>query len=141
MQNHNGSLLRTVLISKKPESLVELENLIADIGGLIVLRKMAQLPTDAGAGRILMNLAPHIIFVEGDATELKPLMDSIRRDAPGTQVIAWGSSLDVHVVIDLMHLGIREYLCYPFRQRDLGDAIALMQRCPGRNAARVPFHA
>jgi DNA-binding NtrC family response regulator len=71
-----------------------------------------------------MNLAPHIIFVEGDATELKPLMDSIRRDAPGTQVIAWGSSLDVHVVIDLMHLGIREYLCYPFRQRDLGDAIA-----------------
>jgi pilus assembly protein CpaE len=121
---HTGTLLRTVIIGKKPSMAAELETLIADIGGLRVLRKLTEIPTDANAGRMLAALAPHIIFAEGDATELKPLVDIIRREAPGIHVIAWGSSLDLQVVIDLMHLGIREYLCYPFRQPELVDALA-----------------
>jgi pilus assembly protein CpaE len=51
-------------------------------------------------------------------------VESIRCEAPGIQVVAWGSSLDLHVVMDLMHLCIREYLCCPFRQNELLDAVA-----------------
>jgi pilus assembly protein CpaE len=119
-----GAPLRGVIIGKQPSVTAELETLIADIGGIAILRKLKEIPTDANAGRMLAALAPHVIFAEGEANELKPLVDIIRREIPGIQVIAWGSSLGLDVVIDLMHLGIREYLCYPFRQPELVDALA-----------------
>jgi len=126
--------LRTIIIGRKEANATELENLITEIRGLSVLRKLTDVPSDANASRILVTLAPHIVFAEGNAQELKPLLESIRREAPGIQVIAWGSSLDLEIVVDLMHLGIRDYLCYPFRQRELLDAVgrcrAALQETP-----------
>lgn len=124
MPTPNGTLLRAVIASKNQGEITELENVIRDIGGVAVLRKLTDIPTDTAATRIVVNVAPHIIFAEGSGTELKPLLEMIRREAPGIQVIAWGSSLELPVVIDLMHLGIREYLCYPFRPSEVAEAIA-----------------
>jgi pilus assembly protein CpaE len=115
---------RCVVITGHESVRQTLEASLNAIGTVSIIRTLAAIPPAAEAPRFYSTLAPHIIFAEASINELSALVDQIRKEAHGIQVIALGTSVDADVLLELMQLGIREFLCQPFEQDKVEHAIA-----------------
>jgi len=104
-----------------------LEEALAAIGGIAVVRKLAAYPAEHEFVRVIRAHGPQLFFVDvASLDEALAAIATIHANAPGTHVIACGRGPDQAVLIALMRAGVREYVVLPDGAAELAGAV---RRC------------
>ncbi len=72
--------------------------------------------------------APQVVFLSIEHLQrAKDVFHGIREFVPGAQVVAVGRNSDPAILLDLMHIGVREFLAYPFDATNFHAAMSRLQ--------------
>jgi len=118
-------MYRAILISPESKASSHLAERLQQVGGISVIRQLEDYPGQAELTRLIKTYAPHLLFLSpaslGSAALLIRLVEEI---APGLQIIAFHSSHEPRLLLELMRLGIREFIAEPFDTSTLTEALA-----------------
>lgn len=128
-------MVPAVIISPDPGLAAELEAALADLGQVVVVRKLNDYPTEQDLGRLIRALAPKIFFLSVASIEQALLVaKQIEGCAPGIQIMAFNRDCDQGTLIELMRAGIREFVSIPLTIHELPNALlrlnAALERKP-----------
>jgi DNA-binding NarL/FixJ family response regulator len=103
-----------------------------------LVRCLDQYPPEADLLRLLRSIAPQVILLSvEDLHAAVEVARDIERLAPGTQVLAVGQTGSQQVLLEMMRVGVREFLQAPFD----GDSLPAAIRRAQESAARSPSNA
>jgi len=108
-------MLRAVIISPDTELTTRLSEAMSRAGRIGLVKATDRYLTEYELERFLRANAPQVVFLGieqlGKAMEV---LKGIEQTTPGVQVVAVDRACDPAVLLDLMHIGVREFLAYPF---------------------------
>ncbi|MEZ5402978.1 MAG: hypothetical protein R2729_25090 [Bryobacteraceae bacterium] len=88
--------------------------------------------------RFLRANAPQVVFLSIDQlSRAMEVLRGIEQALPGVQVVAVDRSCDPAVLLDLMHIGVREFLAYPFDGASFMAAVARLEEVLEKRPARI----
>jgi pilus assembly protein CpaE len=117
-------MLRAAIICPDQNLGDQLEKILAEVGGVEIVRRLDHYPNSTELVRVIRATAPQIVFVSADAPErTAEVAVGTESFAPGTQVVGIHHSKDPQVMLDIMHAGIREFLAAPFERQPVYDAL------------------
>jgi len=127
-------MLRGIIISPDRELADQLDDLLSQVGLVGVMRKLDRYPNTLDLQRTLRAHAPQIVFLSlasvGHAIVTSQAVESI---SPGIQVITINQGTNPQALLELMRVGIREFLAAPFQVDELIDAIGRVSESLRRN--------
>ena len=113
-------MLRTIIIGTDSDLAQKLESLFTDTGRFGLLRSIDRYPEGAELERTLRAHAPHVVFLCVEAlSDALVVRSGIERTVPGVPIVAFGRSASQHVLMELMKIGVREFLALPFSSETL----------------------
>ena len=108
-------MLRATIISPDIELATRLGDLIARAGRVGLIKSIDRYLIGHELDRFLRANAPQVVFLSiedlGQAAEVVRHLDELM---PGIKVVAVDRTCDPSILLDLMHIGVREFLAYPF---------------------------
>jgi pilus assembly protein CpaE len=117
-------MLRGAIIAPNVDLAEPLTAMLKEVGGVDVVRYLDHYPDATGLPRFLRGSAPHIVFLSAaDMALASGVAASIETFAPGTQVIAIHRRMDSQLLLEVMRVGIREFLAAPFDRQSVYDAL------------------
>lgn len=117
-------MLRAIVICPDGDVNERLEAALSESGVVTVTRVMDHYPASQELLRFLRAHAPQVAFLSTEAmNRTLDVVREIENQAPGTQIIAVGRSVDPQLLLELMRIGIREYASYPFEPSALVGAV------------------
>ena len=118
-------MLRSIIITPDQEQSEQLQDLLAEIGNVGVVRTVDKYPTAIDLVRTLRAHAPQVIFLGVDSVEkAMETISGIEQSAPGLQIIAIARICEPQALLELMRVGVREFVAMPFRRNDLHEALS-----------------
>jgi pilus assembly protein CpaE len=120
--------MRALVISPDQRLSLHFEQVCADLQGLKLMRVVSRYPAQQEFVRLLRIYVPQVIFVsvENIAT-LADLIDWVKSEAPSVRVIGIHSFCDSQLLLEVMRIGIQEFLYAPFDKALLGSCLARVQ--------------
>lgn len=120
-------MLRTIIIGAERGLSEKLEALFNDVERFDLLRTIETYPEGTDLERILRAHAPHVVFLcaETLAEALKARV-AIDQTVSGVSIVGFGRNCNEQVLLELMKVGVREFLPLPFTPqaaRELADRI------------------
>jgi pilus assembly protein CpaE len=117
-------MIPAVIISPNAELASRLEQGLAEIGQVAVVRKLARYPGENEVAAMIRAHAPQIFFVDvaSLATALRVAAE-IEASTPGIQVVAFEDACDQGTLLELMRAGVREFVSVEQIGRDLPPAL------------------
>lgn len=113
-------MLRTIIIGADADLGRSLGSLLNETGRYGVLRATEDYPEGMGLERLLRAHAPHVIFLCVDHLQsAMSVRDGIDSTVPGIPLVAFGRSAGQSVLLELMKVGVREFLPAPFEHNRL----------------------
>jgi pilus assembly protein CpaE len=113
-----------ILICADVELTAQLTELVGDFGFLWVGRSLPRYPTPGELVQILRTHAPELVFLSLESPERAiETITLIEAAAPGTQILALGGHPAPPTLVELMQLGVREWLPFPFDASNLRAAV------------------
>lgn len=118
-------MLRGLIIS--PDQLMgqELEQHLTQLRMVRVERSLSKYPDLQELGRTIRAHSPEVIFIDiqsmRDAVSIATMAESA---LPGVQQVAITRKVNPQDLIELMRVGVREFLACPFGEKELYDAYA-----------------
>jgi len=74
--------------------------------------------------RTIRAHAPHVLFLSTESlTKATEIVKLVERDAPGIQLVAISRTCDPTVLLDVMRVGIREFLALPFNRQAVYETL------------------
>lgn len=117
-------MLRGAIIAPNVDLAEMLTARLKEVGGVDVVRCLDHYPDATGLPRFLRGSAPQVVFLSVADMELASVAAaSIESFAPGTQVIAIHRQMDSQLLLEVMRVGIREFLAAPFEHQNVYDAL------------------
>jgi pilus assembly protein CpaE len=127
-------MLRGIIISPDRELAVQLDDLLSQVGIVGVLRKLDRYPSTLDLQRTLRAHAPQIVFLSLASVEHAiTTAQAIESTSQGIQVITINQGTNPQALLELMRVGIREFLAAPFKVDELIDAIGRISENLRRN--------
>jgi len=128
-------MLRGVIICPDQELSAELQDALQDNRRLGILRTLDNYPGEIDLARFLRATAPEIVFLGmGALRQALAVAASIEAQAPGTQIVAVGRSIQPDTLMETMRAGIREFLGLPFEpetvEEMVGRVAGILERKP-----------
>ncbi len=128
-------MVPAVIISPDPGLAAELEAALAEIGQVVVVRKLDDYPTEQDLGRLIRALAPKIFFLSVASVEQAlRVAKEVEACAPGIQIMAFERNCDQATLLELMRAGIREFVSIPLTIHELPNVLlrlnAALERKP-----------
>ena len=118
-------MLRSIIITPDQEQSEQLQDLLSEIGHIGVIRVVDRYPTAIELVRTLRAQAPQVIFLGVDAVDkAMETIAGIEQSMPGVQTIAIARICEPQALLELMRIGVREFVAMPFRRTDLHEAIS-----------------
>ena len=125
-------MLRAITLGADPELARELEEVFLNTGRFGLLRSIGDYPDRSGLQRILRAHAPQAVFLCVDSmAEACQVKESIEQTVPGAPVVAFGRDVGQQVLLELMKMGVREFLPVPFQPEQVFE---LAERIEGHLA-------
>ena len=122
-------MLRAVVISPDTELGERLAEMISRSGSVGLVKAIDKYVVAYELERFLRANAPQMVFLSIEQLSLAmEVLAGIEEYMPGVQVVAVDRGCDPAVLLDLMHIGVREFLAYPF---DGTSFMATVQRLDG----------
>ncbi|HFB97810.1 MAG TPA: hypothetical protein ENJ62_01600 [Bryobacterales bacterium] len=123
-----GTVLRTVVIGGDDELHRRLETVFLETGRFGLVRSLAAYPDVHELERLLRVHAPHVVFLCSDDlaafAAVKRTLDEAESAPP---VVAFGRDADPRVLMELMKLGVCQFLPAPFRTGDVLEIAARIE--------------
>jgi pilus assembly protein CpaE len=128
-------MVPAVIISPDPGLAAELEAALAEIGQVVIVRKLNDYPTEQDLGRLIRALAPKIFFLSVASVEQAlRVAKQIEAYASGIQIMAFDRDCDQGTLLELMRAGIREFVSIPLTIHELPNVLlrlnAALERKP-----------
>jgi len=128
-------MLRGIIISPGRELADQLEDLIDQVGIVAVTRTLDRYPNSVDLQRTLRAHAPQVVFLSlASVDEAIATAQAAEAASPGIQVITINHMTNPQALLELMRVGIREFLGAPFKADELIAAIGRisenLQRSP-----------
>jgi pilus assembly protein CpaE len=117
-------MMRGVIISPDRELASQLDRVLADSGSVSVIRSLDRYPGSVELTRFVRAHAPHVVFVSMESVSSAGGIQAALQEAlSGIQIIAIHRTTEPQLLLDVMRLGIREFLAYPFDRKSVVDAV------------------
>jgi pilus assembly protein CpaE len=127
-------MIRAMIVSPDETLLAELEDLLTQSREVTVVRTLSRYPDKIELLRAIRAHSPQVLFTGLTQVESVIAMASIIEEAmPGLQLVPIGSDTDPQALIELMRVGIREYLPSPFRWAEVADTLVRVRETLERN--------
>jgi len=95
-----------------------------ELGGIAVLRDLAQYPQDREAIRMVRSIAPKFICLDlSDKDRSFALIELLQSEFPGIQIAVFNETVEPQLLLKLMQHGIREYIAPPFEADQLAAVL------------------
>ena len=118
-------MLRSIIICPDLELSESLQENLLDLGQVAVLKAVDKYPHSHELLRTVRTNGPQIIFLSLQQIDRAlEVIKELETNAPGVQFVAISRTTDPQVLIDVMRVGIREYLSLPFNLQVLADCMA-----------------
>ncbi len=131
-------MLRAVIISPDVELSTRLNEIISRSGRVGVTKTIDRYLVSYELERFLRANAPQTVFL---SIEQLPhaieVLQGVEHYLPGCQVVAVDRGCDPAVLLDLMHLGVREYLAFPFDINAFMATVSRLEELLERKPAQV----
>ncbi len=117
-------MLRGIAISPDQELSDRLEDLLTEVGHIGLVRKIEKYPAVVELSRFLRAHAPQVVFlsIENLAKAMETI-SGIEATVPGMQIVAISRSCDPQTLLELMRIGVREFMSMPFSRQDLYETL------------------
>lgn len=117
-------MLRSIIICPDLELSESLQANLLDLGHVAMLKAVGKYPHAHELTRIVRTNGPQIIFLSVQQIDRAlEVVKELEQSAPGVQFVAIAHTTDPQVLIDVMRVGIREFLSLPFNLQVLADCI------------------
>ncbi|MCS7026235.1 MAG: AAA family ATPase [Bryobacteraceae bacterium] len=131
-------MLKGAVICPDEELSEKLEQLLADMGVVALVRTLHRYPNAHELTRMLRSSAPQVLFLSIEslsrALEIVHVADE---QLPGLQVVAIGQTIDPQSLLEVMRSGVREYLAPPFQRQAVYDALLRIKETLDRRPIRL----
>ena len=117
-------MLRGIVISPDQELSDQLEDLLTEVGHVGLVRKIEKYPAGIELSRFLRAHAPQVVFLSIE--NLPKAVDTIagiEATVPGMQIVAISRNCDPQTLLELMRIGVREFMSMPFSRQDLYETL------------------
>ncbi len=113
-------MLRAIVVGTDEDLEARLKELFQDAGRIGLLRTVRDYPTGTDLERMLRAHAPHVVFLCMDNVDAAlAVRTGVEETAPGLPVVAFGRNAGQQVLLELMKVGVREFLPLPFETQSL----------------------
>jgi pilus assembly protein CpaE len=117
-------MLRGAIVSPDQDLSSRLEQSLADVAYVGVVRSLDHYPDLVELTRVLRAAAPEIVFVSTESmSKAAELVRQVESVGPGIQIIAINRTSNPEVLLEAMRVGIREFLALPFQRQAIHEAI------------------
>jgi len=113
-------MLRAIIVCPDQELSLRLEELFTDVGRIASVRSVGHYPAGHELERLLRAHAPHAMFLSVDSMAMAlETAERAEKTLPGIQIVACSRTCDHDTLLELMRVGVREFLAPPLRSREL----------------------
>lgn len=131
-------MLRAVIVSPDTELAARLEELVARTGRITIVKSTERYLISHELERFLRANAPQVVFLAiQNLNRALETYHATEQVIPGVQVVAIDRSCEPSVLLDLMHIGIREFLAYPFDITSFSAATGRLEEILEKRPARI----
>ncbi|MFN7921397.1 MAG: hypothetical protein U0Q16_14945 [Bryobacteraceae bacterium] len=131
-------MLRAVVISPDTEITDRLAELVQRVGRVALVKATDRYLVSFELERFLRANAPQAVFLSiEDLNRAMEVLHGIESVMPGIQVVAMDRGCDPAVLLDLMHIGVREFLAYPFDGASFVSTISRLQDTVEKKPAKI----
>ncbi len=131
-------ILRAVILGADEDLSQRLEMVFLETGRFGLVRCVESYPDDYSVERLIRVHAPQVVFLcADDVKEAARVKERIDHTLPGLPVVGFGRDARPEVLIELMRLGVREFLRTPF---DPAEIVGIADRIE-RHLAENPLDA
>lgn len=126
-------MLRGIAISPDQELSDQLEDLLTEVGHIGLVRKIEKYPAGIELSRFLRANAPQVVFLSIE--NLAKAIDTvagIEATVPGMQIVAISRNCDPQTLLELMRIGVREFMSMPFNKQDLYETLGRINENLGK---------
>lgn len=121
-------MLRSILICPDAELSESLQDHLAEVGHIAVLRHLDKYPHPHELVRVVRTNAPQVVFVSlQDQEKAMEVVREVEQQAPGVQLVAIHRNADPAILLDVMRAGIREFLSLPFQLGLVGETVGRLR--------------
>ena len=108
-------MLRAIIICPDPELSDGLEKILAEVGIAAVTRRLDRYPSAVELSRTLRAQAPQVVFLSIVSLEkAQEVVTAVEGYASGIQIVAMNRACDPQTLLEVMRIGIREFVSMPF---------------------------
>ncbi len=116
--------LKSMIVCPDGQLVNQLYQSFQDIGGIHVAKDLDFYPEEGELLRLLRSASVQVVFLGIQEVERSlEVARVIEKDAPGVQVVVFSESVDNKVLVQLMRVGIREFLAPPFHHGNVGETL------------------
>ncbi|MEZ5352820.1 MAG: hypothetical protein R2762_09310 [Bryobacteraceae bacterium] len=131
-------MLRAVIISPDTELSSRLGDMISKSGRVGLVKTSDKYLREFDLERFLRANAPQVVFLSIEQlSQAMEVLRGIEQTLPGIQVVSVDRSCDPAVLLDLMHIGVREFLAYPFDGASFMAAVARLEEVLEKRPAHI----
>jgi pilus assembly protein CpaE len=131
-------MLRAVIVSPDTELAGRLGEMISRSARVGVTKAIDRYLVSYELERFLRANAPQVVFLSIEhLPHAIEVFQGVEQFTPGVQVVAVDRGCDPAVLLDLMHLGVREYLSFPFDINAFESTIGRLEEILERKPALV----
>lgn len=117
-------MLRSIIISPDADLSESLQENLVEVGHVAVLRALDKYPHTHELLRVVRTNAPQIVFLSlHQMDRALEIVKELEQNAPGIQFVAIARTTDPQVLLDVMRVGIREFLALPFNPQLTRDCL------------------
>ncbi len=120
--------MRALVISPDQRLSLHFEQVCADLQNLKLMRVVSRYPAQQEFVRLLRIYVPQIVFVSVENIPiLTDLIDWVHAEAPSVRVIGIHGFCDSQLLLEVMRIGIQEFLYAPFDKDQLTSCLSRVQ--------------
>ncbi len=129
-----STMIRGLIICPDRELASQLDRVLADFGIVSVIRTVDRYPGEVELTRFVRAHAPQVVFLSMESVQQAGGVQVALQEAlSGIQIIAIHRSTEPQLLLDVMRLGIREFLAYPFERKATADAVGRVREILTKN--------
>ena len=121
-------MLRSIIISPDLEQSEQLQDMLGEIGHVGVVRTIDRYPSAIELVRTLRANAPEMVFLSVDSLDkAMEVIVGVEQAMSGLQIVAIARICEPEALLELMRVGVREFVAMPFRRTDLHESLSRVQ--------------
>ncbi|MBM3740079.1 MAG: hypothetical protein FJW39_30350 [Acidobacteria bacterium] len=119
-------MLRAVIVSPDAELTTRLSEIISRTGNIGLVKTIERYIVSYELERFLRANAPQVVFLSiAQLPHAVEVIQGIEHYMPGCQIVACDRECNPATLLDMMHIGVREFLAFPF---DINAFMATVSR-------------